>query len=181
MTSRPAWRRFGSGAHQLSLVVARVTRFVRDSGARIPRQVGRTIDEEAVETKIGIPYVAILIVGEVVRVAARKVRLALWAANHTTGNLRCTRIGTLIVVAPPETYYLGLRARPRLPILVERSEPAVFEGSFVQVHLDRVDYAEVMSGIRFSLNDPDRTSTHQDGSRPCLRASGIRVARWPGG
>jgi len=137
--------------------------------ADIPRPLMQRLDGESLEHKVGDtfllisvgetgwPHVAMLSVGEVLAISERRLRLALWPGSHTTLNLRRTGLATLMAVVPPTTYYLRLRSEPLPDIRVGTSQRAVFEAVPTEVLDDSVAYAEVTSGIRFTLADRDRS------------------------
>jgi len=135
----------------------------------IPHPLMQRLDGESLEHKVGDtfllisvgetgwPHVAMLSVGEVLAVSVRRLRLALWPGSHTTLNLRRTGLATLMAVVPPSTYYLRLRAEPLPDIRVGGSQRAVFAAVPTEVLDDSVAYAQVTSGIGFTLADRDGT------------------------
>lgn len=105
----------------------------------------------------GWPHVAMLSAGEVLASGPRGLRLALWPGSATTGNLARSGRGLLMALVPPVTYYVRLRCRPAGEVAAQGRKLAAFAADIDEVLEDVVSYAEVLSGIRFRLNDRERT------------------------
>ena len=99
----------------------------------------------------GWPHVALLSVGEVLAASDTEVRLALWPDSQTTANLRRTSRATMTCVRAGAGFYVELEAQA-VPGLVQ--ELAAFRCSVSGVLVDRADYADLTSGMTFSLKDP---------------------------
>ncbi len=116
-------------------------------GRRLAAKVGETILLIAGAE----PRVAALSVGEVL-VLGDRVGLLLYAGSRTTAEVRETRRALLLGVAD------GGLVRIRLDVAESTSTApsgrAVFIGDVTEVELDRVGYAQVISGIRYELEDP---------------------------
>lgn len=135
----------------------------------VPAALARLLDGRDLEAAVGLtlllitasedgwPRVAMLSAGEVLAPAGGEVRLALWGGTHTTANLARTGQGTLMAVVPPATYYLRLRAAPPREASVGGHPRAIFVTAIEEAREDVVAYAEVTSGIEFSLVDRPAT------------------------
>jgi hypothetical protein len=137
-----------------------------DSGAemRLPDPVANLVDGRGLTSKIGQtislisiddqgwPRLALLSIGEVYSSSGTGVMLALHANSGTTAALTSSGRALLNTVIDAVNY--------RIRIQVERlhSGPgplAFFKGFVVGVDEDRVPYAQLTSGITYSLNDEE--------------------------
>jgi hypothetical protein len=122
---------------------------------------GRNL-EDKVGTAIGIytadadgwPRPAQLSPGEVLLAPDGEVRLAVWAKSKTSENLRRDGRVVLMLAAGGSLHELRFEVTE-----TPRSGPslATFSGRMVIAREHRVPYAEVVSGVRFTLRDPDTT------------------------
>jgi len=104
----------------------------------------------------GWPHLGLLSVGEVVATSAQEIRIALWPRSTTTGNLARSGIATLAAIWQGTAYYVELEAAPfTSPSSVEGSL-ARFSARVRRVLVDRVDYADLTTGVRFVLKDKAR-------------------------
>lgn len=78
-------------------------------GSRAAEHVGKVILLLTVD-EAGFPHVAQLSAGEVVATGRRQLRLAVFAASHTTANIRRTGDITLALVEPGLSCYVKARA-----------------------------------------------------------------------
>jgi hypothetical protein len=131
------------------------------SQSAIPASLAGVFDGRRLGAKVGEtilliagtePRVAALSVGEVLMLGER-VGLLLYAGSRTTAAARDTGRALLLGVAE------GGLVRIRLALSAsDAPAPAgrtVLIGAVAEVELDRVGSAEVTSGIRFSLDDPE--------------------------
>ncbi len=102
----------------------------------------------------GWPHIAMLSAGEVLAVSPSELRLALWPRSSTTANLRAGGRALLAYFAPGSAYYVQLEAEPYKAGAGVTDSLARFSARVTRALVDRVDYAEITSGIRFRLRDP---------------------------
>lgn len=150
--------------------------------AVLPDPLLRLLDGERLEQKVGVtfalitqgedgwPHVALLSVGELFAPTAGELRIALWPGTRTTANLRRAGRATLAAVVEGSVYYAYLEAEPLQPSENQGDSLARFRAGIHDVRSDRVDYADITSGIRFSLRDPDRVVAHWRGVVDSLKA-----------
>lgn len=121
----------------------------------------------------GWPHVAMLSAGEVLATGSSELRLALLPASQTTANLIRSGTAVLMTVIPPATYYVRLRCRQLPNIAVLDRKLAAFSAEIVEISDDQVAYAEVQSGIRFRLIDPEETLRAWTEALGALRESAL--------
>ncbi len=147
----------------------------------------RLLDGHDLETKVGIafqlvslgeggtPQVALVSVGEVLACGRDRLRLGLWASSRTTDNLGSRPSALLTLVAAGGFYDIELRVEPYgghadLPGLT------VFDAAVLSVVRDEVAYAELVSGIAFTLPDADSVLGRWADTVAALRALPDRTA-----
>jgi len=130
--------------------------------ATLPDELTELLDGQDLERKIGdtmllvvvrgdgFPRVAMLSVGEIFAPSPREVRLALWRGSNTTESLSDIGKATLVYYAPRTGLYVGLETRRA----GESSGLALFTARPAWVRRDEVEYAEITSGVRYTLRDP---------------------------
>lgn len=153
------------------------------AGPRVPAALMPMLDGNGLESKVGItfplitvgetgwPHVALLSVGELLLLSPHRLRMGLWPQSHTTANLRRTQQATLMAVVPPVTHYVRLRCRLVGDIRVGETLRTVFDGVPEEVVKDVVAYAEVTSGMAFTLNDTSGTVSEWNQAVRALRKS----------
>jgi hypothetical protein len=119
--------------------------------------------EEKVGTAIGVytadadgwPHPAQLSPGEVLLSPDGEVRLAVWTKSKTSENLRRDGRVVLMLAAYGGLHELRFEVTEMTPM----SDPALatFSGQLVVAREHRVPYAEVVSGVQFTLRDQDAT------------------------
>jgi hypothetical protein len=102
----------------------------------------------------GWPHIAMLSAGEVLAVSAGELRLALWPGSSTTASLRARSRALFAYFAPGTAYYVQLEVQPYKGGAAVGDRLARFSARVKRSLVDRVDYAEITSGIRFRLKDP---------------------------
>lgn len=127
-------------------------------------------------TEQGFPHQALISVGEVVVLDERNVRLALWPAGTTTGNLIRTRRCALAAVAGGVAYTVSLALVPRGELHVHAGALAVVDGRVVEVLADTAPYAVLESGHRFRLTDPAGAIARWARTRRAMRDLGAPAA-----
>jgi hypothetical protein len=138
------------------------------SGQQLRDRIGDTfllltIDDD------GWPHMAMLSVGEVLRVDPRTLRVALWLQSTATHNLERTARGVLACVAYGAGYYVRLTAERESDLdLGVDGRLACFKLTVEDVLEDAVDYARLTSGVRFELPDPDRVVAHWQATHAAL-------------
>lgn len=101
------------------------------------------------------PHTAMVSVGEVVALDRKTLRLALWAGTQTSGNMIRNGQATLVAFHEGIAHYVRLKLS-RLPELPEALHPRErFVAEVVSVREDRAKYAEISSGVKITLKDPD--------------------------
>lgn len=132
---------------------------------QLPDSLTELLNGEALEAKEGEtfilmtvkedgwPHVALLSVGEVFAPSPREIRLALWPGTITTGNLRRSGCATLAMVWQATAYCVELKATPLVGSPAGEGSLARFSAQVRRVLVDRVDYADLTTGIRFVLKD----------------------------
>ncbi|MCC6222983.1 MAG: pyridoxamine 5'-phosphate oxidase family protein [Thermoleophilia bacterium] len=119
-------------------------------GSELARRVGETFELLTVSGD-GWPNTALLSVGEVLAGTGSEFRLALWKNTRTAESLRRDGRATLTCVLPPAAYAVRLADAAPLPCA---DESLVFFSCRIEaVEVDTVGYAELTSGIRFTLPD----------------------------
>jgi hypothetical protein len=134
--------------------------------AELPATLRRLLDGERLEERSGLafelvtvsaegwPHVALLSVGELIATGADELRLALWESSGTSANLRRTGQALLALVHDGAYFKLRLEAEPDGE--ADAGRPlTTFRARVVELVEDRVPYAELTSGIEFSLSEPD--------------------------
>jgi hypothetical protein len=104
----------------------------------------------------GWPHSSMLSVGELVLRTDRDLRLALWPASSATANITATGRATLVTVVDGVLYSLRLSLGPPTRIPSEQyGYLAAFDAHVEEVRVDAASYADVLSGIRFRLHEPE--------------------------
>jgi hypothetical protein len=109
-------------------------------------------------TADGWPHAAMVGVGELRVAPDGQARVALWERSTTVANLRRDGRALLLVVVD------GRAVRARLAVTAagfvdggEAGRLALFAGTVAAASVDDAPYAEVTSGLRFRLRDPEPT------------------------
>jgi hypothetical protein len=103
----------------------------------------------------GWPHAAMISVGEMVALNHEELRIALWPKTQTVANLKRTKQATLVAVHKGKVHYVRLAIEP-LPALKDaKHNRERFKAKVVSVKEDTAKYAEITSGIRFALYDPE--------------------------
>lgn len=129
---------------------------------RLPRALAELLDGRDLEAKAGEtfelltvgddgwPNVALLSAGEVLARSEVELRLALWPGTATVANLRRRGRAVLTCVFEGTAYSVKLSAAA---LRLADAPLACFTCRVEAVQSDTVDYAELLSGIRFRLVD----------------------------
>jgi hypothetical protein len=102
----------------------------------------------------GWPHPAQLSPGEVLLFPDGEVRLAVWAKSRTSENLR--RDGRVVLMLAADGGLHELRFEVTETPL-SGSALATFSGRMIVAREHRVPYAQVVSGVQFTLHDRDAT------------------------
>lgn len=122
-------------------------------GTDLCHKVGYAIELAAVDSD-GWPRLVLLSVGEVLAVSAVDLRLALLATSGTAQAVTRSK-KVLLSVVLDETRY-RVRARVEQVTPAPRGDRlAHFRGRVISVDEDRVEYARVVDGITYTLNDEE--------------------------
>jgi hypothetical protein len=132
--------------------------------------------EDKVGTAIGVytsdadgwPHPAQLSPGEVLLSSDGEVRLAVWTNSRTSENLR--RDGRLVLMLAADGASHELRFEVTETARMSDLALATFSGQMVVAREHRVPYAEVVSGVRFKLRDPEATLVRWRGQVGALRS-----------
>ncbi|WP_059103320.1 hypothetical protein [Shouchella shacheensis] len=129
----------------------------------LPQVLGQFLDGERLEDKQhdamllvtvgddGWPYKAMISVGEVIA-KGEHLMLTLWPGTTTGNNIKRTGKATLMLVLEGKAFDLRLK-------LSQKKTPGkldVFRGTIVGVKEDVAPYAQLHSGINYSLNEPEK-------------------------
>jgi hypothetical protein len=101
----------------------------------------------------GVPHAALLSAGEVLAFGRDRVRLALWPTSQTTANLRSRPSALLTFVAAGGFY--GIELSVQRYDGAELPELAFFDADVAAVDRDEVPYAQVTTGVSFTLPEAD--------------------------
>ena len=134
----------------------------------MPRVGADTMIELLTVGQDGWPHVAQLSVGEVELGTDGLLRVALWSHSRSAGALSTEMMGLLLFVDAGSVFEV------RCDVLsAERLETEMSLTGFLFVPVDvrdkNVPYAEIVSGSRFRLRDPERTKGHWDEALSALR------------
>jgi len=140
------------------------------------KHVGFTV-ELATTDPDGWPRLALLSAGEIFTVDQTRLRIALWPESHTTANLTRTSRATLTFVHGKMAYNIRLRTC-RGENLDTPGPLAVFDGRIIEIRREVAPYAELESGITFSL--PNEEST-VDRWRDTIAALALHAGCMPSG
>jgi len=108
-----------------------------------------TVDEH------GWPHVAWLGPAELLPLHDGKVALAVWSSSTTRRNLERGR-AVLQIVVDGSVHRLRLEVEPLGPLNEGGGGLTAFVATVVEVIRDAVNYAQVLSGLTYTLNDPER-------------------------
>lgn len=108
-----------------------------------------TVDED------GWPHVAWLGPAELLPLHDGKVAIAVWSSSTTRRNLERGR-AVLQIVVDGSVYRLRLDLEPLGPMNEGGGGLTAFVATVVEVVKDAVNYAKVLSGLTYTLNDPER-------------------------
>jgi hypothetical protein len=125
-------------------------------GSRLEDKEGATLIVTSVDED-GWPHVAMLSVGELLACSPSVLRLALHASSGTTANLARTGRATLLWVDGGTAFTLRLDLSALGPLTIGGLDLCCFEGRALHVREHRVPYAELVSGVRFRLKEPEST------------------------
>ena len=106
-------------------------------------------------TDSGWPHVAWLSGGEVLALEPDVLALCLWRGSTTTANLRERKRALLQVVVDGTVHKLQLATRRVADIDTGHATLTAFLARCEGAKVDAVNYAEVLSGPRYRLHDPD--------------------------
>ena len=133
-----------------------------EAAATLPVEMRDLLDGTDLEDKVGetfllltvgpngFPRVALLSVGELYAPSADEVRLALWRNSTTTQSLTTQGRATLGYFSAGNVMYVALEARR----VRDADGLALFTARVASVRRDEVEFAEILSGVRYRLRDP---------------------------
>lgn len=140
-------------------------------GGNLPDKLGTAAELISLDANHW-PRAALVGPGELLAVSADELRLGLWPDSRTASNLRRARQASLQIVLDNAFFQIRFRVEPLEP--VSSAKLACFSLRPTGVHVYRVDYARLDSGIHYSLDDPqlaiDRWQDQLSALRDCERA-----------
>jgi hypothetical protein len=121
-----------------------------------------TVDED------GWPHGAQLSAGECLVLSPGKFLVAIWSTSHTSRNLR--RDGRMSLSLVLDNSILEIRARALLLAENQTSmKLSVFLAEVESVFRHRSAYADLVSGVRFRLHNPEQALARWHEQIDCLR------------
>jgi hypothetical protein len=106
-------------------------------------------------TEDGWPHLAMLSVGELVAVAPRRLRVALWRGSTAAANLARAGRATITLVHAAAGYSIRVRAEQRPDLaLADGQRLAAFDLAVDEVFEDVAPYATLTGGVTYRLHDP---------------------------
>ena len=153
----------------------------RTLGATIPEALTRLLDgvdpaaQEGFTPLLvtvgaeGWPHIALLSAGEVL-ILGQRVRMALWQRSGATIDLDLSGRGLLYAVVGDDALGLRIACRRGPDLDAPGSGLATFECGVEEAFSDKVGYAELRSGITFTLNNPTRDLPRWQHTISALRA-----------
>ncbi len=122
-----------------------------------------TVDEE------GWPHASLLSVGEVLALPDAKIRFAIFPKSSTTANL--LRDGRLTLTVPYEKGMCEMRMRAQhLNKEIEGVPLSFFEAEVLSIRQHVAVYADVLTGVTFSLHEPQAVFARWDKQIAALRS-----------
>ncbi|OAB38797.1 hypothetical protein PMSD_07265 [Paenibacillus macquariensis subsp. defensor] len=100
------------------------------------------------------PHVAMISVGEIVAINESELRLSLWPNTVTSTNLNRTGQATIVVFLEGVAYYIKLSVQEQF-ISDAKHERQGFVATVASVRADVATYADIISGVRIQLKDPE--------------------------
>ena len=152
-------------------------------GPQVPPAVGRLLEDEP-DRHVGLtilvlstgddgwPHQAMISVGELLVTAADRFALALWPSSTCAANLSRTKRVTLALVADGSAFSLLCEVRVERPLDVGADRPLrAFDLRVVEVIEDAAPYADLLTGVTYSLHDRAGTLARWTATRAALRAT----------
>lgn len=138
------------------------------NGENLPSKSTTAIRLSTVD-KEGWPHASLLSVGEVLALSNGRIRFALFPKSSTTGNL--LRDGRLTLTVPFEKGMCEMRMRAQQIDKEIEGVPLTFFEAYVESMRQHVAvYADVLSGVTFSLHEPDAVFARWDKQIAALRS-----------
>ncbi|WP_425415391.1 pyridoxamine 5'-phosphate oxidase family protein [Paenibacillus glacialis] len=100
------------------------------------------------------PHVAMISVGEIVAIDETELRLSLWRNTVTTTNLSRTGQATFVVIFEGVAYYVKISVQEMF-ISDARHDRQCFVAKVVSFRADVAKYADIVSGVRINLKEPE--------------------------
>lgn len=105
----------------------------------------------------GWPHVAMISVGEIVARSRTNLRIGLWPGTTTSENIRRTGKATLVLFYRGRAHYVRLELEPLEIKSLNRKYPIdCYSASVVSHKEDRAKYADIISGVKIQLKDPEQ-------------------------
>nr|WP_237690752.1 pyridoxamine 5'-phosphate oxidase family protein [Paenibacillus caui] len=103
----------------------------------------------------GWPHAAMISVGEIVALSGGQLRIGLWPGTTTSGNIRRTGKATLAVIYQGKAHYARLHLQPLEKLQDSKYPRDRYSAGVIAARQDVAKYADIVSGIRISLKEPD--------------------------
>lgn len=103
----------------------------------------------------GWPHSAMISVGEVIAIDDFTFRIALWPGTMTTMNLIRSEKAQLVIVHEGLVYYVKLKTKHLSPQNADVHTRERFTAHIHALKIDEAKYAEIQSGIKVRLYDPN--------------------------
>ncbi|MGA9173588.1 MAG: pyridoxamine 5'-phosphate oxidase family protein [Thermoactinomyces sp.] len=101
------------------------------------------------------PHIAMISVGEILAIDQTNLRLALWPGTTTTSNILRTGRATLVVFFAGKAHYVRLSLQRLAELPDARHKRERFSATVVSAREDVAKYADITSGVKIDLKDPD--------------------------
>lgn len=123
-------------------------------GSDLAQKVGVTA-QLVTQTDEGWPHVAMLSVGEILILGDQGAALGLWPTSSTAANLSHSGKATLALVHARSAWLAQIVVERHADLPVGDEQRRCFMTRLVTIREDAAPYAELLTGIRFRLKDPE--------------------------
>lgn len=102
------------------------------------------------------PHISMISVGEIVAMDQTRLRIALWPDTITVQNITRTGYAMFVLFCEGKAYYIRLELK-KLPLLSNaKYRRERFEATVKTVREDIAKYADITSGIKIKLKEPEK-------------------------
>lgn len=117
-------------------------------------RIGEAIGLTTVDAQ-GWPHAALISVGEIVAINQRQLRLVITPGSTTTQNIERTGRATLTLAHEGALWEIRLTARRDGDAAGIGHNSAIFAANVERVRVHQVPYADVRTGVSYTLKDAD--------------------------